>query len=378
MKIERIELREIHLPLREPFVTSSGRWHQRRILLLKLEGEGVEGWGECVAAEDPGYSPETVETAWHILTRFLLPGLAGREILGPDEILAHAPHVRGHRMAKAALEMAVWDLQARVVGVPLWELLGASGEPVPVGVSIGLQPDNDALLRRIEGYLEEGYRRIKLKVKPGRDVAMLRAVRQRFPGIPLMADANSAYTLADRALLAEMDDFDLLMIEQPLGDEDLLDHAELQAGLTTPLCLDESIRSLGDARLALHLEAGRILNIKPGRVGGLAESRAIHDLCRSRGIPVWCGGMLESGVGRAFNVALAGLPGFTLPGDLSGSRRYWDEDIVDPEWVPVDGTLAPAEGPGIGVAVRHERVAHLTRRGVQFDPGSHAFVPLSP
>ncbi len=376
MKIEGIELREIHLPLREPFITSSGRWQERRILLLRLEGEGMQGWGECVAAEDPAYSPETVETAWHVLTRFLLPGLAGREILGPEEILDHAPHVRGHRMAKAALEMAVWDLQARLVGVPLWELLGASGEPVPVGVSIGLQPDDDTLLRKVEGYLEEGYQRIKLKVKPGRDVEMLRAVRDRFPGIPLMADANSAYTLADRARIREMDAFGLLMIEQPLGDEDLLDHATLQAEIATPLCLDESIRSVGDARLALHLRAGRILNIKPGRVGGLAESRAIHDLCLDAGIPVWCGGMLESGIGRAFNVALAGLPGFTLPGDLSGSRRYWDEDVVDPEWVPVGGTLAPAEGPGIGVRVREERVAGLTRRGVRFDPGSHALVPL--
>ncbi len=366
MKIHRAELREIRLPLREPFAISSGTRLERRILLLTLEAEGEEGWGECVAAEDPGYSYETTDTAWHVLVDFLLPGFIGREILGPEEVLAHAPHVRGHRMAKATLEMATWDLQAKVVGVPLWELLGASGAPVPVGVSIGLQPDDFALLGRVEGYLEEGYRRIKVKIKPGRDLDMLRAVRDRFPEAPLMADANSAYTLADLPLLREMDDLGLLMIEQPLGHEDLLDHAHLQADLRTPVCLDESIRSAGDLALALELGSGRIVNVKPGRVGGLAEARAIHDLSRKHGIPVWCGGMLESGIGRAFNVALAGLPGFTLPGDLSGSRRYWMEDIVNPEWVPVDGTLAPAEGPGIGVAPNRARIETLTVRSASF------------
>ncbi|TVP48251.1 MAG: o-succinylbenzoate synthase [Gemmatimonadales bacterium] len=370
MKIDSVELREIRLPLREPFVTSSGRWHIRSILLVRVRGEGLEGWGECVAAEDPGYSYETSETAWHVLTEHLLPGLVGREVMGPGEVLDHAPHVRGHRMAKAAMEMAVWDLHARAVGVPLWEMLGGSGAPVPVGVSIGLQAGNDALLRKVEGYLEEGYRRIKVKVKPGRDVAMLRAVRDRFGDVPLMADANSAYTLGDLPMLKEMDDLELLMIEQPLGHEDLLDHAALQAELRTPVCLDESIRSVGDVRLALHLDAGRIINIKPGRVGGLAESRAIHDVCREAGVPVWCGGMLESGIGRAFNVALAGLPGFTLPGDLSGSRRYWEEDIVSPEWEPVDGYMGPVDGPGIGVELRMDRIEALTRRRVEFPGGT--------
>jgi o-succinylbenzoate synthase len=348
MRIDRVELREIRLPLREPFITSSGSWQDRRILLVKLEGEGYEGWGECVAAEDPGYSYETTETAWHILTTHLLPGLVGREILGPEEIFDHVPHVRGHRMAKAAVEMAVWDLQARAVELPLWELLGASGAPVPVGVSIGIQPDDYALLRQVERYLDEGYRRIKVKVKPGRDLEMLRAVRDRFPEIPLMADANSAYGKEDVSLLMEMDDLDLLMIEQPLGHEDLLDHADLQSRMRTPICLDESIRSVGDVRLALHLGAGRVINIKPGRVGGLAESRGIHDLCLASGIPVWCGGMLESGIGRAFNVALSGLPGFTLPGDLSGSRRYWDEDIVTPSGRRWMEPWPPTRGPGSG------------------------------
>ncbi len=369
MRIDRIELREIRLPLRETFVTSSGSWENRRILLVKLEGEGQEGGGECVAAEDPGYSYETTETAWHVLTTHLLPGLVGREILGPEEVFDHAPHVRGHPMAKAAVEMAIWDLHARAVELPLWELLGASGEPVPVGVSIGIQPDDYALLRQVERYLEEGYRRIKVKVKPGRDLGMLRAVRDRFPEIPLMADANSAYGPEDVPLLLEMDDLELLMIEQPLGHEDLLDHADLQSRMRTPICLDESIRSVGDVRLALHLDAGRVINIKPGRVGGLAESRGIHDLCLAAGVPVWCGGMLESGIGRAFNVALSGLPGFTFPGDLSGSRRYWDEDIVIPEWTPVDGTMAPHEGPGIGVELRMDRIEDLTRRRFHLPDG---------
>jgi o-succinylbenzoate synthase len=366
MRLERIDLREIRLPLREPFAISSGSTKERHILLLTLHSEGVEGWGECVVGEEPGYSYETTETAWHVLTRFLLPGAVGREVLGPGDVLGHAPFVRGHRMARAALEMAAWDLQAKAVGVPLWELLGASGSPVPVGVSIGLQPDDDTLLRKVEAYRAEGYRRIKLKIKPGRDLVMLRAVRDRFPDAPLMADANSAYTLVDLPLMRELDDLGLLMIEQPLGHEDLLDHAALQSELSTPVCLDESIRSAGDLRLALHLGSGRVVNIKPGRVGGLAEARAIHDLSRDAGIPVWCGGMLESGIGRAFNVALAGLPGFTLPGDLSGSRRYWEQDIVTPEWVPSDGMMGPIEAPGIGVEPDRIRIDALTHRSVRF------------
>ncbi len=368
MKATRVELREIRLPLREVFEISSGARHNRRILLLRVEGEGAEGWGECVAAEDPGYSYETTETAWHVLTDFLLPSLVGREILGPEEILEPAAWVRGHRMARAAMEMAVWDLHARLLGMPLWELLGGTGDPVPVGVSVGLQPDDETLLRKVEGYLSEGYARIKVKIKPGRDVEMLRAVRERFPDTPVMADANSAYTLAELPRLRELDELDLLMIEQPLGHEDLLDHARLQAELDTPVCLDESIRSAADAELALELGAGRIINIKPGRVGGLAESRRIHDLCRERGVPVWCGGMLESGVGRAHNLALATLPGFTLPGDISASRRYWERDIVDPEFELDEGRMIPSVEPGIGVRVDMDRVRELTARVREF-PG---------
>jgi O-succinylbenzoate synthase len=363
MIIASAELREIRLALREPFRISSGTRQDRRILLLRLEAEGEVGWGECVVGEDPSYSYETTETAWHILTEFVLPGLVGREILGPDDALAHVSWIRGHPMALATVEMAVWDLQARVLEVPLWELLGASGRAVSVGVSLGLKDTNDELFRAIDGYLEEGYQRIKIKIKPGRDVDMLAQVRARFPTAQIMADANSAYTLSgDLARLKELDALGLLMIEQPLGAEDLIDHAALQRELITPICLDESIRSVGDVRLALALDATRIVNIKPGRVGGMASARAIHDVCRAREIPVWCGGMLETGIGRAFNVALAGLSGFTLPGDLSGSRRYWHEDIVEPEWVPVGGMMEPVAGPGIGVTPRLDRIAELTHR----------------
>lgn len=271
-------------------------------------------------------------------------------------------------MAKAGLEMAAWDLKARLDGVSLAEAIGGDRRPVPVGVSIGLQPSDDALLGKVEGYLAEGYGRIKIKIKPGRDVEMLRAVRDRFPEARLMADANSAYSLGDMARLRELDDLDLMMIEQPLSHEDIRDHARLQAELRTAVCLDESIHSVEDARLALELGACRIINIKPGRVGGFASAKAIHDLCAENGIPVWCGGMLESGVGRAHNVALASLPGFTLPGDISESRRYWAEDIVTPEFTLVDGTLTLPEGPGMGVEPRMDRIQALTVRHEVFTP----------
>ncbi len=362
MKPTRIELREIRLPLREVFEISSGARQNRRILLLRVEGEGAVGWGECVAAEDPGYSYETTDTAWHVLTEFLLHPLVGHTMEGPEEILSPVSWVRGHPMAKAGIEMAVWDLHAKLLGAPLWELLGGKGDPVPVGVSVGLQPNDDDLLRKVEEHLSQGYARIKVKIKPGRDLAMLRKVRDRFPHILLMADANSAYTLDDTPLLREMDDLELLMIEQPLGHEDLREHALLQQELRTPICLDESIRSVADARLALELDAGRIINIKPGRVGGLASSRAIHHLCRERKIPVWCGGMLESGIGRAHNLALATLPGFTLPGDISASRRYWEKDVVIPEFELRDGAMVPPEGPGIGVEPDLARIEDLTHR----------------
>lgn len=366
MKIDAVELRIVPLKLREPFEISSGVRQERSIVLLQIHAGGLTGWGEMVAAEDPSYSPETTETAWHVLETFVLPAVVGREVESPGEILDGAAWVRGHRMAKAGVEMAAWDLFARRDGISLAEAVGGSRRPVPVGVSIGLQKDDDGLLRKVEGYLGEGYRRIKLKIKPGRDVAMVRAVRERFPEARLMADANSAYTLADADHLAAFDELDLMMIEQPLSHEDIREHARLQARLRTPVCLDESIVSAASARLALELEACRVVNIKPGRVGGFGEARAIHDLCRDAGVDVWCGGMLESGIGRAHNVALASLPGFTLPGDISGSARYWHEDIVTPEFEVVDGHVSLPEGPGIGVEPRMDRIEALTTRHREF------------
>lgn len=369
MKIHAAELREIRLRLRSAFEISGGSRQDRRVLLIRLEGEGEEGWGECVAAEDPFYSSETTETAWHVLTEFLLPAFVGGEHLGPEAIAGSLQRVRGHRMAKAGVEMAAWDLQARLQGVPLWELLGGDGERVPVGVSLGLQPDDDTLHRKVREARDEGYRRVKLKIKPGRDVEMVSRVREAFPDLPLMVDANAAYTLEDLPRLRELDGLDLMMVEQPLAHDDLRDHARLQSELETPVCLDESIRNVGDAELALELGSCRIVNIKPGRVGGFASARAIHDVCRARDVPVWCGGMLESGVGRAHNVALATLPGFTLPGDISASRRYWERDIVDPEFEVEDGHVAAPEGVGLGVRVDRERVEALTERVERFGGG---------
>jgi len=362
LKIEAAELRELHLALRERFEISSGGRQDRRILLLRLTVDGIDGWSECVAAEDPGYSYETTDTAWHILQDFILPGLIGTECTGPADVLDPVPWVRGHRMAKAAVDMATWAVVAERDGVSLSEAVGGTRDRVPVGVSIGIQPSDEALVEQVRGYVDEGYARIKIKIKPGRDVGMLRAVREVFPELPIMADANSAYTLNDLDRFRAMDELGLMMIEQPLAHDDYLDHARLQAEIDTAVCLDESIRSVRDAELAAELGSCRIVNIKPGRVGGITESVAIHDLCLERGIEVWHGGMLESGVGRAHNVALASLPGFTLPGDISASARYWEEDIVEPEFIVEDGTMRVPDGAGLGVSLRHERIEALTVR----------------
>lgn len=367
MRIERIELRELSLRLRERFEISSGWSEVRRIVLVALHADGRTGWGECVQSESPNYSYETTETAWHILTDFVLPAVVRLDAAEPSDVLGPVEWIRGHRMALAGVEMAAWDLWAKLNGLPLAEAIGGSVKALPVGVSIGLQPTDDDLLRKVEGHLAEGYARIKMKIKPGRDVEMLARVRESFPDAPLMADANSAYTLDDAPRLAELDDLGLLMIEQPLAHDDYLDHARLQDLMSTPICLDESIRCLGDARLAVHLEACKIINIKPGRVGGLRESVRIHDFCREAGMPVWCGGMLESGVGRAHNLALASLPGFTLPGDISASRRYWEQDIVTPEFELSGGTMQVPEGVGIGVEPDLERIDTITVRSVVFD-----------
>lgn len=366
MKIERAVLRELPMRLRSPFVTAAGERQERRVLLVTLEAEGVVSWSECVALDDPSYSGETTDSAWGVLTRHLLPAVVGSRPDDPaTDILDPVRWVRGNRMAKAAIEMAGWDLAARARGVSLATLLGGVRRTIPVGVSVGLHPDDTALYRAVQGYVDEGYARVKVKVEPGRDVEMLRGLRQRFPDLDLMVDANAAYTLADLDRLRDLDELGLLMIEQPLDPDDLFDHARLQWELDTPICLDESIRSDADAELALELGACRIINIKPGRVGGLGEARAIHDRMRAADLPVWCGGMLESGVGRAYNAALASLPGFTLPADLSASRRYWERDIVSPEFEVAGGEMVVPSGTGIGVEVDVERIeAETVRRAV--------------
>ncbi len=367
MRLARIELREIRLRLREPFRISSGEVTERRILLLEsIDEDGLVAWSECVAGEHPNYSPETIETAWFALSEWIAPRVLGVELPNPACVSeALEQDVRGHRMAKAAVEMGLWTLEAEREGESLARWLGGCRDRVSIGVSLGIQRDPAALVERAAKALAQGYRRIKLKIKPGADVEYVEAVRGALGSeAPLMVDANNAYTLDDADHLARLDAFDLMMIEQPLEHEDLVRHADLQRRLRTPICLDESITSLNRAEDMIRLGSGRVVNIKPGRVGGFAASIAIHDICARHAIPVWCGGMLESGVGRAYNLALATLPNFTIPGDLSPSARYWERDVVTPEWtMEADGTLAlPVDRPGIGVEVDGGRIDDLTVR----------------
>jgi len=362
MTIERAELRWVRLELRERFESSAGGRRERPVLLLSLESGDTVGWAECVALPEPYYSYETTETAWHILTEHLLPSVVGITFSSPSDVLRPAERIRGHPMARATVEMAAWDLSARLEGRSLADAVGGTRRSVEAGVSVGFQTDDGELFEKVGSWIEQGYGRIKVKIGPGRDVEMLRRVRSRFPDVALAADGNGSYSLADAARLRELDELNLTMLEQPLAWDDLRDHARLQAGIRTPICLDESIRSVNDLLLALDLDACRIVNVKPGRVGGLANAIAIHDVCRERGVPAWVGGMLESGIGRSHNVALASLPGFTLPGDLSESRRYWTRDLVTPEFELVDGRLAVPDGLGIGVAPDLERIEALTVR----------------
>ncbi|HUX34705.1 MAG TPA: o-succinylbenzoate synthase [Gemmatimonadaceae bacterium] len=369
--ISSIVVREVRLALKEPFRISSGTIAERRVCLLELRSaDGVTGWSECVAGEQPNYSPETIDTAWHAMREWLVPRVLGVEFAHPSQVFAALDrNVRGHHMAKAAVEMGCWDVAARHQGVPLSTLLGGTRDRVPTGISIGIQRDPDALVSRARQAMDQGYRKIKMKIEPGSDVAFVGAVRDALgPDLHLMADANSAYTLADAEHLKELDRFGLIMIEQPLDREDLLRHAKLQRLLTTPICLDESITSVDRAADMIELGAGRIINIKPGRVGGFTVSKAIHDLCQQHGVPVWCGGMFESGVGRAHNVALASLPNFSLPGDVSPSARYWERDIVTPEWtMDAEGMVhVPLHTPGMGVTVDMDRVDDLTVRHEEF------------
>jgi o-succinylbenzoate synthase len=365
VRIERIELGLLRLPLVRYFETSFGRIDDRAFVLVTVEENGAVGVGECVADERPFYSSETTRTAWHIIADFLAPAVLGRTFVHPREVFDSFALVRGHNMAKAAVEMAVWDLFARQQNRSLADVLGgtraAIANGISSGVSIGIQDSLDELVARVETELEAGYRRIKIKIKPGWDLEPVRRLRERFGPVPLMVDANAAYTSKDASHLARLDPFDLMMIEQPLDYDDLRDHARLQAGLRTPICLDESLETPRQAEEALEVGACRIINIKPGRVGGHMQSIRIHDIAIAQGAPVWHGGMLESGIGRAHNIHLSTLPGFTLPGDVAASRRYFAPDLIDPEIVVrSDGTIAVPTGPGIGVNIVNDRVAHAS------------------
>jgi O-succinylbenzoate synthase len=368
MKIERIELREIQMPLVHFFETSFGRTTLRRIVLVRVDADGLTGWGEVTAGEAPFYSHETTETAWHILRDFLIPWTLGKEWAAPGDLAPIFRPIRGHNMAKAALENALWDIAAQQQNLPLAKLIGGTLQEIPCGVSIGIQTSVEELLEKVAVEVAAGYQRIKVKVKPGWDVNVLEAIRTRFPRILLMADANSAYSLADIAHLKEFDRFYLMMIEQPLGWDDLVDHAKLQREISTPICLDESIHNADDARKALQIGAGKIINIKLGRVGGFTGARQMHDVCRARNVPVWCGGMLESGIGRAHNIAMSALAGFTLPGDVSASRRYWAEDIIEPEvTVSAQGTIHVPQTAGLGYTPNLQRIEKLTVRKESFE-----------
>ncbi len=362
MRIEQVELRMVRLPLVRPFQTSSSRKDYLDHIIVRAVAKGVIGWGECASPSDPYYCPETTETCWHVLRDFLVPGVIGRDWSTVDELTAFYGRVKGNRFARAGLEMACWDLLGRTCGQPLNELLGGTRTEILSGVSLGIESRVESLLDLIGRYLDEGYRRIKLKIAPGWDVNVVRRVRDRYPHIPLQVDANSAYTLEDLPTLKQLDDFDLLLIEQPLADDDIIDHARLQESLKTPICLDESIHSVADARKALDLGACRVINIKVSRLGGLLEAKRVHDHCYERGVPVWCGGMHEFGIGRAANVAIASLPGFSLPGDVSGSDKYYAEDLVAPPILAQRGAVGVPTSAGLGVEPIEARIRSRTIR----------------
>lgn len=372
MIISTIELREIRLPLIHFFETSFGRTTERRIVLARVvDQDGAEGWGECTVGEGPFYSNEWVDSAWATLKEFLVPMVIGKEVASAGDVWSLMRHVRGHRMAKATIETACWDLEAKRAGVPLWRHLGGVQTEIPCGVSIGIQDSPEILLEKIQKEVSAGYQRIKIKIKPGWDSEIIAQVRRRFPDIRLMGDANSAYSLADTALFQSMDQFNLMMFEQPLAHNDMFDHAELQKQIRTSICLDESIHSAEDAKHAIQLGSCRIINVKLGRVGGHSEAKRVERVCRESDIPVWCGGMLESGIGRAHNIAMSTLAGFTFPGDVSASSRYWEEDIIEPAVTVTDrGTIAPPESPGIGYAVNVSRLDQLATRIERIGPAT--------
>ncbi len=367
ISIEAVQIREIRIPLVHFFETSFGRTTERRIILVTVESKDGVGYGECTAAEDPFYSSETTETAWHVISDFLVPVFWERPLERAGDVADLFKHVRGHRMARAALETAIWDLEARSEGIPLHKKIGGVYTEIRCGVSIGIQDGLEQLLEKVRLEVSAGYRRIKIKIKPGWEVEPLRLIRQEFPDILLMVDANSAFSLGDLPLFRKLDQFRLMMIEQPLGHDDIVDHAVLQRQIDTPVCLDESIHHAEDARKAVEMGSCRIINVKLGRVGGFSEAIKINEYCSRNGIPVWCGGMLESGIGRAHNIAMSTLSGFTLPGDVSASKRYYAEDtIIPPISVSADGTIAVPRGPGLGYDLNWDLIDRMTVRKRQF------------
>lgn len=349
MIIKKITMRHLKMTMKNPFVTSFGSMQEKEFFLLEVFDEkGNSGWGESAAFQAPWYTEETVQTTLHMIRDFLIPLVLNKEISHPDEVSEIFATIRKNNMAKAAVEVAIWDLYAKRTNQSLSQALGGVTEKIEVGISIGIQTTTEKLLEVVSNYIQEGYKRIKVKIKPGYDIEVIQKLREAFPSVPLMADANSSYTLEDFELLKQLDDYQLMMIEQPLANDDIVDHAKLQKQLNTPICLDESILSVADARNAIELGSTKVINIKIARVGGLTEAKKIHDLCMEKGVPVWCGGMLEAGIGRAHNIALTSLPNFTLPGDTAGSSHYWEEDIISPEIVVVNGYIEVPKGNGIG------------------------------
>ena len=367
MNIEDVALYYLRMPLVSPFETSFGRSETRDCILIEIRADGLIGYGECAADYDPGYSSETAGTSWYILQEFLIPLVLGKPFSSPTGFQNAFDQVRGHLMAKAGLEMALWDLLGKAQGRSLRQLLGGVRDRVDVGVSVGIQASPEAMVKVVEGYVSQGYKRIKLKIKPGRDLVETQAVRHLFPDMRLQVDANSAYTLESAQALLPLDELNLLLIEQPLYEDDLWDHSRLQAQFSTPICLDESITSPRHARQALEMKACKVINIKAGRVGGLSQGLAIHNLCRDRGVPVWCGGMLETGVGRASNLALASLPGLTLPGDISASDRYYLRDITHERFtLNPDSTIDVPSTPGLGVSIDPAALERFTINQLSF------------
>ncbi len=366
MQIKKIELIEIQLSLVHFFETSFGRTYERRIILVRVEdNDGGEGWGEVTCGEEPGYSDEWTDSAWVTAEKILAPMVVGKEVDSAADVWGLMKRARGHRMAKAGIETACWDLEAKKLGVPLWRHLGGVNQVIESGVSIGIQDSVEQLLEKIRVEVEAGYKRIKIKIAPHWDYDVIKAVRAEFGDIPLMGDANSAYTLADIDKLKSLDEFGLMMLEQPLPYDDIIDHARLQREIKTPICLDEPIKSPDDARKAVELGSGKIINIKNGRVGGHTQSKLVEQVCRENNIAAWCGGMLESGIGRAHNIAISTLAGYTMPGDVSASKRYWHEDVIEPAVkVTTEGTITAPDGPGIGFEVKRDRIEKLSVRKV--------------